>query len=162
MLLLAISFVSVASFAWLRGTYGSYPLYIVAFALTIILGLLSSIYYVIRLLRGRPTRTMQYPNELVLELRALARQGKGISEMFDAFYDRYPMVRRHSAPLTLFMDAFCLPLQDVIVLNGAEHVGNAAYSDEELDDIVLPLILEARQHWDVDSQQTDQDARAVD
>jgi len=92
---------------------------------------------------------MNYPRELVVELRSLAREGKGIGDMFESYFTWFPTARgEHKAPLLLFMQAFDLTLHDVILLNGAEHVGNAAYSDEELDEIILPLIRDARSRWD--------------
>ncbi len=59
-----------------------------------------------------------------------------------SFLRKLPECRDGGSLLILryFMEAFDLSLPEVRPLEGARCVGNAAYSDSEIDSILLPLM----------------------
>jgi hypothetical protein len=76
-------------------------------------------------------------------LRGLARQGQTIAEMVhDLRSSLGPVPGFTVTMLRYFKTAFNLTLAEARVIEGAACMGNEALSDDELDSILRPLILE--------------------
>jgi hypothetical protein len=80
---------------------------------------------------------------LVERLRELARQGRTVAEMvhyLQASLD--PRDNYFLKILLYFKSAFSLSLREARNIEGAHCMGNEALTDDELDSLLRPLILE--------------------
>lgn len=91
---------------------------------------------------------MPLNHQLIARLRELAGRGTTIRALVEEIRgylktddglalvaDRY------------FKEAFFLPLRDVRPIEGSPCLGGAAYSDEEIDRLMLPRIESTRHQW---------------
>jgi hypothetical protein len=82
-----------------------------------------------------------YNTDLIERLRDLARQGKTVAEMV-TFINSNIISCNNITILKYFMKSFNLTLREARSLEDAPCMGNEALSDDELNSILRPLILE--------------------
>jgi hypothetical protein len=80
---------------------------------------------------------------LIDRMRELARQGKSVSEIIDDLRSSLGMDRGFSVLiLRYFMRAFKLTLREAREIEGYSSMGGGAISNEDLDALLRPLIME--------------------
>ncbi len=91
---------------------------------------------------------MDFKEELIGRLRSMATQGASIRMMVDE-------IRNHldtEDGLALVVDAyfrraFLLPLGRIRDIEGSSRLGGKAYTDEQIDRLILPRITRSRLLW---------------
>src|SRR5258708_2685317 len=82
-------------------------------------------------------------SDLIEQLRELARQGRTVAEMVHHLRSSLgPAEDFTITVLRYFRTAFNLTLGEARNIEGAHCMGNEALSDDELDSMLRPLILE--------------------
>jgi hypothetical protein len=88
-------------------------------------------------------------HELITRLRELAGRGTSVRALVDAIRD-YLKTDDGLALVAdrYFKEAFFLPLGDVRPIEGSPGLGGKAYSDEQIDRLMLPRIESTRHLWE--------------
>jgi hypothetical protein len=84
-----------------------------------------------------------YNSAIIEQMRAVARSGGDVPAIVSVIM-KHPEEPRKTIFLVIvyFMEAFHLSLPEVHPLAGAACLGNAAYTDAEINSLLLPLIRE--------------------
>jgi hypothetical protein len=87
-------------------------------------------------------------HQLIARLRELAGRGTSIRDLVDEIRD-YLKTDDGLALVAdrYFKEAFLLPLGDVRPIEGSPGLGGKAYSDEQIDRLMLPRIERTRHLW---------------
>jgi hypothetical protein len=76
-------------------------------------------------------------------LRELAREGRTVAEMVHFLKDTLSSQKNYIIMILIYFEhAFALSLREARNIEGAHCMGNKALTDDELDSILRPLILE--------------------
>ena len=91
---------------------------------------------------------MSWDPLLIARLRDLAGRGASIRVMVDEIRSHYPGVDRIALEVDRYLTkAFFLRLRDVRNVEASACLGGGAYSDEQINDLLLPLIASTRHLW---------------
>jgi hypothetical protein len=91
---------------------------------------------------------MSWDPLLIARLRDLASRGASVRAMVDEIRSHYPGVDEIALEVDRYLTkAFCLRLRDVRNVEASACLGGAAYSDEQIDQLLLPLIASTRHLW---------------
>jgi hypothetical protein len=78
----------------------------------------------------------------------MALSGARVKELVDEIRQTVPPERlNHVVFIGYFCRAFCLRLTHVLPIGGMACFGGTAYTDDEIDSILLPFIRNARDEW---------------
>jgi hypothetical protein len=85
---------------------------------------------------------------LIARLRDLAGRGASVRMMVDAIRGHFPGVDEVALEVDRYLTkAFFLRLRDVRNVEASSCLGGQAYSDEQIDQLLLPLIAGTRHLW---------------
>jgi hypothetical protein len=85
---------------------------------------------------------------LIARLRDLAGRGATVRAMVDAIRSHFPDVEEITLEVDRYLTkAFFLRLRDVRNVEASSCLGGGAYSDEQINDLLLPLIASTRHLW---------------
>ena len=91
--------------------------------------------------------------EVIGNLRSMARQGQSLSEMFRELKRCLGTEAHIVTLLNYFRQAFCLTLADAKPIAALSRNDHRKVVDEVLlDDLLLPVILKRRPNWDSHQQ----------
>jgi hypothetical protein len=91
---------------------------------------------------------MSWDPLLIARLRDLAGRGASIRVMVDEIRSHYPGIDRIALEVDRYLTkAFFLRLRDVRNVEASACLGGGAYSDEQINDLLLPLIASTRHLW---------------
>jgi hypothetical protein len=91
---------------------------------------------------------MSWDPLLIARLRDLAGRGATVRVMVDAIRSHYPDVDEIALEVDRYLTkAFFLRLRDVRNVEASSCLGGGAYRDEQIDDLLLPLIASTRHLW---------------
>jgi hypothetical protein len=91
---------------------------------------------------------MSWDPLLIARLRDLADRGATVRMLVDEIRSHYARVDEIALEVDRYLTkAFFLRLRDVRNVEASSCLGGAAYSDEQIDQILLPLIASTRHLW---------------
>ncbi len=91
---------------------------------------------------------MSWDPLLIAQLRDLAGRGASVRMLVNAIRSHYPDVNEIALEVDRYLTkAFMLRLRDVRNVEASSCLGGAAYSDEQIDQLLLPLIASTRHLW---------------
>jgi hypothetical protein len=85
---------------------------------------------------------------LIARLRDLAGRGASVRMLVEAIRSHYPDVEEIALEVDRYLTkAFFLRLRDVRNVEASTCLGGQAYSDEQIDQLLRPLIAGTRHRW---------------
>jgi hypothetical protein len=91
---------------------------------------------------------MSWDPLLIAQLRDLAARGASVRMLVDEIRGHYPGVDEIALEVDRYLTkAFFLRLRDVRNIEGSPCLGGEIYSDEQIDQLLLPLIAGTRHLW---------------
>ena len=101
---------------------------------------------VLQFYQRRPVMTLD--KKIIAELREMKMAGSQVHEMI-AFVKQKTESPPDSSILIIryFKDAFCLSLYDVLPIQGCSALGQNAYSDDEINEVLGSKIEKTRDSW---------------
>lgn len=85
--------------------------------------------------------------ELLFQLREMADKGASVKDHLEAIRSDGSFEFNSLMVIVYFKQAFFLNLRDIRMVEGTKTLGGAAYTDEEVDRHLLPLIEANRDLW---------------
>src|SRR5262245_57034420 len=105
---------------------------------------------------------MSWDPLLIARLRDLAGRGASVRTMVDEIRSHYPDVDEIALEVDrYFTKAFFLRLRDVRNIEASSCLGGRAYSDEQIDQFLRPLIASTRHLWGSSKDKGRQAANAM-